>query len=271
MREEDLAQTEELKMNHLSVEEVAARRAEVRKLRELMFRAEAKAKRVAKIKSKTYRRMKKKEREKLAAKLGADEVDEDDDEVRMKREAERALERATLRHKNTGKWAKAMKGRGELDEDQRKEITEMLDRGDKLRRRIQGQKDSDESEDESDEDDEGGIEELKARAFEEMSKLKGSEELPEAGKGKSVFDMKFMREAAAREQIEVDKDMDDFMQELGEDGAEGSIVQDDNGAIIQRTGGRMTFRPGVPVSLSLIFPRSILTKRLTGSCSSGTI
>lgn len=249
MREEDLAQTEELKMNHLSVEEVAARRAEVRKLRELMFRAEAKAKRVAKIKSKTYRRMKKKGREKLAAKLGADEVDEDDEDVRMKREAERALERATLRHKNTGKWAKSMKGRGELDQDQRKEITEMLDRGEKLRRRIQGKGSDDESEDESDEDGEGGIEGLKARAFEEMAELKRSEGLSEAGKGKSVFDMKFMRDAATRELIEVDKDVDDFIKELGEDGAEGEVVQDESGAIIQRTGGRMTFRPGALVSL----------------------
>lgn len=262
MREEDLAQTEELKMNHLSVEEVAARRAEVRKLRELMFRAEAKAKRVAKIKSKTYRRMKKKEREKLAAKLGADEVDEDDEEVRMKREAERALERATLRHKNTGKWAKSMKGRGELDQDQRKEITEMLDRGERLRRRIQGKGSDDESEDESDEDGEGGIEGLKARAFEEMAELKQSEELPEAGKGKSVFDMKFMRDAAALEQIEVNKNVDDFIKELGEDGAEGEVVQDDSGAIIQRTGGRMTFRPGTLVSLPISYSRRVVLTKI---------
>src|SRR5258707_1235018 len=116
MREEDITKTEELKMNHLSVEEVVARRAEVRKMRELMFRAEVKAKRVARIKSKTYRRIKKKEREKLAAKVEV-EADGDDEEVRLKREMERAMERARLKHKNTGKWAKAMKGRHELDED----------------------------------------------------------------------------------------------------------------------------------------------------------
>lgn len=82
-----------------------------------------------------------------------------------------------------------------------------------------------------------------------MAGLKRSEELPEAGKGKSVFDMKFMRDAAVREQISVDKDVDDFMKELGEDGTDGEVVQDDSGAIIQRAGGRMTFRPGAPVSL----------------------
>ena len=70
LRENEIAQTESLKMNELSVEEVAARRAELAKMRDLMFRAEAKAKRIAKIKSKTYRRIKKKERARLAEKLG---------------------------------------------------------------------------------------------------------------------------------------------------------------------------------------------------------
>jgi len=78
-------------MNHLSVEEVAARRAELRKTRELMFRAEVKAKRVSKIKSKMYRRIKKKEREKLAKKLDGDE-DMVDEGVRLKVGVERARE-----------------------------------------------------------------------------------------------------------------------------------------------------------------------------------
>ena len=252
MREEDLPQTEQLKMNYLSAEEVAARRAEVRKVRELMFRAEAKAKRVAKIKSKTYRRIKKKERAKLSAKVDG-EVDEDDEEVRMKREAQRATERATLRHKNTGKWAKAMRGRGELDEDQRREINEMLDRGEQLRRRIRGEKDSDASsgDDESDQDEDIGIEGLKARAFDELAQLKGAgPEQETSGNGKSVFDMKFMRDAAAREQREVDKDVDDFLKELGGDETEAGEMATTDGTLVSRTGGRLSFRPGTQVRLS---------------------
>ncbi|KAH9932099.1 Utp14-domain-containing protein [Epithele typhae] len=105
LREDEIAQTEALKMNHLSVEEVSARRAELTKMRDLMFRAEAKAKRLAKIKSKTYRRIRKKEKARLADKLHelGGEDDEDDEERRVQREVERARERATLRHKNTGK------------------------------------------------------------------------------------------------------------------------------------------------------------------------
>jgi U3 small nucleolar RNA-associated protein 14 len=40
---EDLEKSAELEMNHLSVEEVAARRTKPRKMRELLFRAGAKA------------------------------------------------------------------------------------------------------------------------------------------------------------------------------------------------------------------------------------
>lgn len=257
MREQDIAQTEALKMNHLSVEEVAERRAELAKMRELMFRAEAKAKRVAKIKSKTYRRLKKKEKAKLAAKLGElEDEDEDDEEARLKREIERARERVTLRHKNTGKWAKAMKARGELDEDQRRDINEMLDRGEKLRRRIQG-RGSDESEDE-DEDDtdiegEDGVARIKANAFDELRQLNRMDEgilEPQDKKGKGVFEMKFMKHAMARDKLRADQIADDFIRELGdripddedEDGGEDGPHLPE--AFTQRMGGRMSFRPG---------------------------
>ena len=64
-----------IQTNQISVEDVAQRRGELRKMRELMFRAEVKAKRVGKIKSKTYRRIKRKEKERTEEK-----IDEDDNE-----------------------------------------------------------------------------------------------------------------------------------------------------------------------------------------------
>ena len=131
--------TEALQTNHLSVEEVAARRAELLQSRELMFRADAKAKRVAKIKSKAFRRIRKKQREKDAVLDGlADDGEPADEDERLQMEIARARERATLKHKNTGKWARAMQNRGEIDEDQRRDINEMLVKGERLRRRIQG-------------------------------------------------------------------------------------------------------------------------------------
>ncbi|KAI0082325.1 Utp14-domain-containing protein [Panus rudis PR-1116 ss-1] len=285
MRDEDIAATESLKLNHLSVEEVAKRRAELAKMRELMFRAEAKAKRVAKIKSKTYRRIKKKEKAKLAAKLGEGsdvELDEMDEETRMKFEVQRARERATLRHKNTGKWAKAMKGRNELDEDQRREITEMLDRGDKLRRRIQGVHSGDESEeDESDDegDDEDAVDRIKAHAFEELAQLQIEQQdsLGDSGaKGKSIFEMKFMKDAKARDELRAKQMADDFVREMGtqRDGDEsgdeliGGRIEESEGAAVQRVGGRVTYRPGAPTAqfrpaTSLASDTSSITLRST--------
>lgn len=260
MREDEIAQTESLKMNHLSVEEVTARRAELAKMRDLMFRAEAKAKRIAKIKSKTYRRIRKKERARLADKLGEGEDDDlDEEEAQLKHETERARERATLRHKNTGKWAKTMQQRGELDEDQRRDINEMLDRGEKLRRKIRGEdgSDDDDSEDESDEaDSEEAISRVKAKAFDELTALDADEpEMPAGEKGKSIFEMKFMKDAMAREQRQAHEMADDFIKEMGGgDPDEDEDVQQDVGVAqdvaVQRTGGRVVYRPGALVSLS---------------------
>ncbi|KAK0220989.1 Utp14-domain-containing protein [Armillaria nabsnona] len=255
LRDEDIHETEEgiLKMNNLSVEEVAQRRAELRKTRELMFRAEIKAKRVAKIKSKTYRKIKRKEKERLGEKI--DEGGSDDEEMVMKKEMERARERATLRHKNTGKWAKQMRGKESWDEEGRKGIEEMLDRGERLRRKIAG-KGSDESDDDSDgQESADGPEDIRQHAFNELARLDNdTEELPQdKSKGKSVFEMKFMKDAMARQQNETNKIVDDFVKELGgggeaeESGNEGG---DDpsSGVVVSRTGGRVTYRPGAPTS-----------------------
>ena len=205
-------------------------------------------------KSKTYRRIKKKEREKLAKHLGEMDEDEVDEEVRMRREVNRAKERATLRHKNTGKWAKAMNSRGELDEDQRREINEMLNRGDKLRRRIHGQvsgsDDESEDEDEDHDSDMGGKDDLskiKAHAFDELEQLNAEAgyDLTATPKGKSVFEMKLMRNAMTREQRKADQMAEDLIREMREDNAavNGETINTRD-ASWQPAGGRVSFRPG---------------------------
>ncbi|EFI28742.1 small nucleolar ribonucleoprotein complex subunit Utp14 [Coprinopsis cinerea okayama7 len=260
VREDEIQETEEsmLKANNLTVEEVAQRRAELRKMRELMYRAEVKAKRVKKIKSKTYRKLKRKERERMAEKI--DEEDSDDEEAQMRREMERARERATLRHKHTGKWARQMKHK-HLDVDQRKEIEEMLDKGEKLKRRIEGLG-SDESEEDSDDDmsDEEDPEKIKADAFDELQKLKETDgddaEVTAGKKGKSVFEMKFMKDAMARQDAVANREVDDFMNELSgamnvdSDDEEAEVAAEEHdpssGVVVQRVGGRVVYRPGAP-------------------------
>jgi U3 small nucleolar RNA-associated protein 14 len=64
-------------------------------------------------------------------------------------------------------WAKAVKGRGELDVDQRREIEERLERGEALMAKRQGDNGSDDDDDDTD----GGVEDFKANAFEELGCL----------------------------------------------------------------------------------------------------
>ncbi|KAF8756069.1 Utp14 protein [Rhizoctonia solani] len=174
----------------ISEEDLAARRAQLRLTRELMFRADIKAKRVAKIKSKAYRRMKKREKEKqkeAAVELGLDEGEEVD---RMRAEVERAKERATLRHRTTGKWAKAMRNKGEMDEEEMGAVKILQDRAEILRRKIAGGEES------SDDDDSHGED----RDIQELEELGQAESLIRA---KGIMGMKFMRDAIARADREV--------------------------------------------------------------------
>ena len=268
LREEDLPETEEtmLKANKLSVEEVAERRGELRKMRELMFRAEVKARRMNKIKSKTYRKIRRKEKERLGEKI--DEEEEEGEEGRMKRELERARERATLRHKHTGKWAKQMRAKEGLDVEGRREIEDMLARGEKLRRRIQGvgsdesEGDDDDGEDDDEEHIEGMVEKIKAGAFDELRKMELDQNEMQLDKGRSVFEMKFMKDAMARGQQATNKVVDDFIKEMGGTVAEAEDSDEDqqeeqedidptSGVVSQRLGGRVVYHPGATVCIFL--------------------
>lgn len=260
LRDEDIVHTESLKMAHLTVEEVAARRAELRMMRELAFRADRKAKRVAKIKSKAYRRIRKKQRERLDVSIEDEDMDE---EARMKAEVERARERATLKHKATGKWARSMQGREGMDQDQRQAIVEMLERGDKLRRRIRGEDSGSESDRESGSFDEELDEEgIKRKAFEELENIRteGEEDASDL-KSKSVFNMKFMQEAATRRARQANAQAEELAREmalsLGDaDGSESADTTENaatqSTAVVQRTGGRISFRPGASAAATSI-------------------
>ncbi|KAG8927039.1 hypothetical protein FRC02_008526, partial [Tulasnella sp. 418] len=211
LREQDVRKTEELQMKDLTVEEVQARRAELRYSRELMFRAEVKAKRIAKIKSKTYRKIHRKLKEKNQ--LSAEDLETLDPEAadaeRMKAEVDRARERASLRHKNGGKWVKNMKG-VEGDLEKRQDLAEMLQRGEVLRKKIAGDTHSSDE----DEQEDGDIDAIKARAFEELAAFDDDEGGETSAHQSGIFEMKFMKEAMARKLAKVNEVADDFRKEL---------------------------------------------------------
>lgn len=156
--EAQLQAFEELQSNKLPIEEVQARRAELRKARDLLFREEIRAKRIKKIKSKSYRRVHRREREHIAEKqldalAAAGEVSSG--EERERNDRRRAIERMGARHRES-KWAKGVKDsrRAAWDEDARSGVSEMVKRGEQLRKRIEG-KDTVDSDDWGTDSDDG--------------------------------------------------------------------------------------------------------------------
>lgn len=133
---------EDLPTKQVSLEEFQARGAELRRARELLFREETRARRMKKIKSKSYRRVHRKEREinaqreKNALAAAGFENSESEQERSHRRRAE---ERMGARHRES-KWAQGVKdsGRAAWDEESRTGITEMARRGQELRRRMNG-------------------------------------------------------------------------------------------------------------------------------------
>ncbi|CAA0809862.1 U3 ribonucleoprotein (Utp) family protein [Striga hermonthica] len=202
-----------LELNKISVEDVKDRQERLAKMRSLLFRHEIKAKRIKKIKSKTYHRLLKKDKKKAAE--AAIQMDpEAAKELAMKQEFKRAEERMTLKHKNSSKWAKRILKRGldAQDEATREAFGEQLNQHAALTRKMNSLKESSSSDESSDGDDSddmsGGSDrdmssKLIAKAKEKTIKiLEGDEELPKSG----VLSLPFMvrglqkrREAADEE------------------------------------------------------------------------
>ncbi|KAI9285465.1 small-subunit processome [Umbelopsis sp. AD052] len=240
MKDKEEEEFEALELNKLSVEEVQARRNELRMMRELMFRHELKAKRIKKIKSKAYRKVARKEKLKELAKIQA-QIAEDDPEAareeQLQAETDRALERMSLRHKNTGKWAQQQIKRGNMDEGTRDAINDQIRRGEQLRRKVQGM-DSDEEFNDSDNDEDSPI-----TAEEQLNQIR--EELDEeepAGTG--IFAMKFMKDAAKREKKETEALLQSTHNGLyadGDDSSDEVEAKQDNYAQVANNPGRMMY------------------------------
>jgi U3 small nucleolar RNA-associated protein 14 len=223
--EDQLQEFEELQMNKIPIEEVIARRAELRKARELLFREEVKAKRVKKIKSKAYRRVHRKERERAEAAerdyLVAEGIEDEDD--KEKNDRRRAEERMGTKHKDS-KWSKAMKksNRSVWDEDAREGLIDMARRNEELRRRIEGKDVYDRESDDSDmsvsddEDEELDDDELeKARLAKKIDRLGAKD-----GEKSKIGSMAFMLRAEASRKAQNDEDIESLRKELADEDGE---------------------------------------------------
>ncbi|KAK3316155.1 Utp14 protein-domain-containing protein [Apodospora peruviana] len=194
-----------------------------RRERELHSREAARAKRIKKIKSKAYRRIHRKELfhdEKAAhdALVAAGEIDSD--EEREAQDRRRALERVGTKHRES-KWAKLGKkaGRAVWDDDFRTGLTEMAQRKEDLRRRIEGRKKG--SDDEGDSDSDGSV-----ASGDEYDKRHLLEELDQAAAygddepQSKLMKLGFMQRGEALRKKENDQLVDQIRRDLDSDNDE---------------------------------------------------
>ncbi|WFD31852.1 hypothetical protein MSPP1_002892 [Malassezia sp. CBS 17886] len=244
LTEKHIAAQEGLALNKLDAAEATKRQGELRRMRELMSRMEQKARRANKIKSKTYRRVRRRERERLQQQLAAagGGDDEEDEDAQLQAARDRAMERATLRHRNTGQWAKSRLGRhDDASADARLALEEQLLRSEQLRHKIHAADASDDDDsdvglgDEEDDTPAGA----RAAAFDELEEFAQREaardraldaDMAVAGSSqKGIFQMKFMKDARERNAREAQATVDTLRDALAQDG-DGDLEDDGAGA-----------------------------------------
>lgn len=232
--EDHLREFEELETKKFSMEEVKARRDQLRIARELLFREEAKAKRIKKIKSKSYRKVHRKQREKEerlnqeALAEGGYVPSEDELEAQDRRRAE---ERMGAKHRGS-KWAKSIKQTGQAawDEDARSGLNEMAIRDEELRKRIEGRTvrkefgdDSDHSLDESDDQVSDGDESVQQnRLLRKLEDVNKSDLIDPSLPGARLANMDFMRKADAARRKQNNDMADDIRRELAGEGSDSN-------------------------------------------------
>ncbi|CAK4639696.1 hypothetical protein LEN26_017375 [Aphanomyces euteiches] len=231
LREEEA----ELEVNQVSVEEVRARQGELAKMRAMMFYQEQKNKRIKKIKSKLYHKIRNKAEDRKE-RLALRELDPDLAAQMDAEDAEkRAEERMTLKHTNTSKWVKHQLSRGiNADQTTRTAIADQLRRADELRKKMHSARDDEESDESDDEEDPAldGMTEteklqhrLQKKAAALVMDIEADGENEEKAKG--LHGMKFMKKAVEKQRERALEQAEALLKELrGDD----YVESDDEGA-----------------------------------------
>lgn len=240
--EEQIQAFEELEAKKMPLEEVQARRAELRRARDLLFREEIRAKRIKKIKSKSYRRIHRKERERNEQReketLAAAGVEGSESE-KGRSDRRRAEERMGAKHRES-RWARGVKESGRMawDEDARAGVEEMARREEDLKRRILGKdmnaSDGETSSGDDDEDEEDAGQEKISRTLQDrLQRLEEDQDDLQANVKTStsaLSSMKFMQNAEAARRASNDEAVLQMQRELaGEDTPEEEEPDDGPG------------------------------------------
>ncbi|KAK1928680.1 Uncharacterized protein P3T76_015783 [Phytophthora citrophthora] len=212
---------EELARKRVSTAEVAARQKELAKLRSLLFYEEQKKKRVKKIKSKLYHKIRNSQDKKAVAKQ-KEELRALDPELARKLDEElaekRAEERLTLKHRNTSKWVKHQLRRGiQADDATRSAIADQLRRGEELRRKMDAVDSDDDDMDFDDDEMEGDAASRLQKRLERQANALVTEidaDSAEAGKKRGLEGMKFMQRAAEKQREKARTEAEKLLREI---------------------------------------------------------
>ena len=231
---EEKALADDLGSNAITLEEFKRRRGQLAKVRALMFYHEQKRHHINKIKSKKYRRIRKRQRERLKD-AEAEENPDVAAELKEKEEVDRIRERMTLAHKNTSKWAKRVLKRGKnVDIDTRRALSAQLKRGDDLRQKILGKNDDDD--DDSDED----LVTTARRVLEDTEEKRASNH-EDAVEGKGLFKLAFMQRGLEKERQRAKEEARELLREL-EEGESRSSSDDEHEIEAKSSSGLYTKR-----------------------------
>ncbi|KAI5481860.1 U3 small nucleolar RNA-associated protein 14 [Pseudohyphozyma bogoriensis] len=267
MQTSDLRKAEKAALATLDPADVAARQAELRQQRDLMFRAERKAKRVAKIKSKAFRKIHRKKGKDGEPGLSLEDLEELDridggdrvSEEKARMEIARARERASLKHSSKGgRWSKSIKGLEGLDEERNAAVRDMVKRGEELRKKIVGGDEDGDSdgygEESSDDDEDDDVDAIRRSAFDELAALDEKDRIAQetAPKIKGVLGMKFMQDAIKRGERKVQGEADELRARLEAMDRAGDAMAEENDSdgepqgvseVLHGNLGRMVFGP----------------------------
>lgn len=166
--EQPLTEAEEKALRAMSIEEAKAKHRELRRQRALLSYQEAKLNRQNKIKSKSYHKLKKREKLKKTMKE-FEELKKADPQKALEKLQElekiRIQERTTLKHLNTGKWAKFNKIRAKNDKDAKQRLSEQIDLNKQLVQRLFEDSDDEDADNEHNSDANSDEEAFNADAY----------------------------------------------------------------------------------------------------------
>jgi len=211
----------------LCMEEYKRRRGELAKMRALLFYEEQKRHHINKIKSKKYRKIRKKKRVRNEEAEDADAMEEDGAlarEMEEKAEMDRMKERISLKHKNTSKWAKRVLRRGgAIDGETRKALSEQIRIGDDLRKKMLGTRDDDD-----DDDDE------KMDLLEEAKLILADTEKDDDEEKKGIFNLAFMKRGMESQRKRAKEEARELLRELQANETDEEEDSDTNADILAK-------------------------------------